>query len=144
MRTPAYLMLIALLLTDAGFLSAQAPDVKGIEFFETRIRPVLVEQCYKCHSEEARTNKKLKAKLLLDTKAGMLKGGLSGPTFVAGKPGESLLMKVLRHEGEITMPPSGKLPPAVLSDFETWIKLGAPDPREGKQTAVAASASTSS
>jgi hypothetical protein len=117
-------------------LSAQPPERKGVEFFESKIRPVLVEHCYKCHSEEARKNKKLKGNLLLDTKAGMLKG----QTHVPGKPGDSLLMKVLRHEGEITMPPGAKLPPNVVSDFETWIKIGAPDPRDGKQTPTAAPA----
>src|SRR5450755_3743922 len=104
MRTFSFLFLTAALLTNAGALSAQTPDAKGIEFFEAKIRPVLIEQCYKCHSEDARKNKKLKAKLTLDTKAGFLKGGESGPAFVPGKPNESLLMKALRHEGEIQMP----------------------------------------
>ncbi|MSQ96272.1 MAG: DUF1553 domain-containing protein [Gemmataceae bacterium] len=114
-------------------LRAQPLDPKGVEFFETKIRPVLVEHCYKCHSEEARKNRKLKADLLLDSRAGMLQGGDTGPAIVAGKPGASLLMKALRHEGELRMPRDGKLAPAVVADFETWIKIGAPDPRDGKQ-----------
>src|SRR5262249_18562441 len=74
---------------------------------------------------------------LLDSKAGLLKGGETGPALVAGKPRESLLLKALRHEGDLHMPPSGKLAAAILSDFEMWIKLGAPDPRDGKQGSIA-------
>ncbi len=114
-------------------LKAQPLDPRGVDFFETKIRPVLVEHCYKCHSEEARKNRKLKADLLLDSRAGMLAGGDSGPSLVAGKPGASLLMKALRHEGELRMPRDSKLPAAVVADFESWIKIGAPDPRDGKQ-----------
>ncbi len=120
------------LLGLASSLRAQPLDAKGVEFFETKIRPILAEHCYKCHSEDARKNRNLKANLLLDTKAGMLKGGV----LVAGKPGESLLLKVLRHDGDIQMPKNGKLPAAVLNDFETWIKLGALDPRDGKTAVV--------
>jgi Protein of unknown function (DUF1553)/Protein of unknown function (DUF1549)/Planctomycete cytochrome C len=116
---------------------AQSLDAKGVEFFEAKIRPVLVEHCYKCHSEEARKNRKLKGDLLLDSKAGMLTGGETGPALVASKPGESLLMKALRHEGDLRMPRDGKLPPAVVADFEAWIKMGAPDPRDGKATIAA-------
>ncbi len=115
---------------------AQMKDPKGIEFFEAKIRPVLVEHCYKCHSEDARKNRKLKGDLLLDSKAGMLSGGATGPALVAGKPGASLLMKALRHEGDLRMPRDGKLPPAIVADFEAWIKMGAPDPRDGKATAA--------
>jgi Protein of unknown function (DUF1553)/Protein of unknown function (DUF1549)/Planctomycete cytochrome C len=126
-------------LVIAGFapsLQAQAVDAKGVEFFEAKIRPVLVEHCYKCHSEVARKNRKLKADLLLDSKAGMLKGGDTGPALVPGKPAESLLLKALKHEGDVRMPRDGKLTAAVVRDFETWIQIGAPDPRDGKQPAA--------
>jgi hypothetical protein len=138
MRTLASFLFAAAVLTMAPPLSAQPADRRGIEFFETKIRPVLVEHCYKCHSEEARKSRKLKADLLLDTKAGVLQGGVSGPALVPGKPAESLLLKALRHEGDLQMPRIGKLPAAVISDFETWINLGAPDPRDGKQPAATA------
>ncbi len=121
----------------ASSLQAQALDAKSVEFFETKIRPVLAERCYQCHSEEARKKRKLKGELRLDSRAGLLKGGESGPAFVAGKPGESLLIKALRHEGDLRMPPGGKLPPVVVADFETWIKMGAPDPRAGNAPVVA-------
>src|SRR5262245_61332471 len=75
----------------------------GIEFFEKKIRPVLVEHCYKCHSAEV---KKPKGKLLLDSKAGVRKGGETGPALVPGKPDESLMLKGMRHvERDFKMPP---------------------------------------
>ncbi|HZZ80905.1 MAG TPA: DUF1549 domain-containing protein, partial [Gemmataceae bacterium] len=119
-------------------LAQPAAERKGIEFFEAKIRPVLVEHCYKCHSEDARKNRKLRGDLALDTRAGLAKGGANGPAIVPGKPAESLLLKALRHEGNLRMPRDGKLPAAIISDFETWIKIGAPDPRDGKQPATAA------
>lgn len=134
MRTLASFLLVVAMITSQA--SAQSPDRKGIEFFETKIRPVLVEHCYQCHSEEARKNRKLKADFLLDTKAGLLKGGVTGPALIPGKPAESLLLKALRHDGDLQMPRNGKLSAATISDFETWIKLGAPDPRDGKQPAA--------
>src|SRR5262245_39117508 len=98
-----------------------------VEFFETKIRPVLVEHCYECHSGKS---EKLKANLLLDHREGVRKGGESGPAVVPGDPDASLLVQALRFEN-YEMPPKGKLPPAVISDFEQWVKHGAADPREG-------------
>ncbi len=103
-----------------------------VEFFERKIRPVLVSECYSCHSSGA---KKVRGNLLLDSRAGLLKGGDSGPSIVPGKPEESLLLEALRHEG-LEMPPEGKLPNAVVADFERWISTGAPDPRSGPAAAV--------
>lgn len=110
---------------------AAEPDAQAVEFFENKIRPVLVEHCYKCHSEDAAKAGKLKAGLKLDTKAHTLKGGDTGPAVVAGKPADSLLLKSLKYEGELQMPPKGKLPDAVVKDFEKWIAAGAVDPRGG-------------
>ena len=104
----------------------------SLVFFETKIRPVLVEHCYSCHSSEARMNKKLKGGLLLDTRADLRKGGKTGPGVVPGKPAESLLLKALRHEDDLRMPPKAKLADAVIADFEKWIAIGAPDPRDGR------------
>ncbi len=105
-------------------LMAQAPDVTQ---FEMKIRPVLAAKCYACHSS------KLKAPmggLVLDTKAGMAAGGANGIIVVAGKPKESRLLTALRFEdAHLQMPPSGKLPAAVIADFEEWIAAGAVDPR---------------
>jgi hypothetical protein len=106
---------------------AAAADPAGLQFFEQKIRPVLVKECYSCHSTEA---KKVKGHLLLDTRAGLLKGGDSGPAVIPGKVSESLIIKALRHD-EIAMPPQGKLAEAIVADFERWVKMGAPDPRDG-------------
>src|SRR5262245_51857227 len=104
-------------------------DPKAVAFFEQKIRPVLSEHCFRCHSAEAEQPKKLKAGLYLDTRDGLHKGGDSGPVLVAGKAADSLLIKALKYDGDIRMPPRGKLPDAVIADFEKWVTLGAPDPR---------------
>ena len=113
-------------------VSAVAGEGDGIGFFEQKIRPVLVKECYTCHSADA---KKLKGGLRLDTRAGVLAGGDSGPAVVPGKVDESLLIDALRHDG-LEMPPKSKLPDAVVADFERWITMGAPDPRGGEATPV--------
>ncbi|MDA0659543.1 MAG: PSD1 and planctomycete cytochrome C domain-containing protein [Planctomycetota bacterium] len=107
-----------------------AADESGISFFEQKIRPMLVEHCYACHSVEALENKKLQGALYLDSAAGVAAGGESGAVVVTGKSADSLLMKALRYDG-LEMPPSGKLSDEVIADFAKWIDLGAPDPREG-------------
>jgi hypothetical protein len=109
-----------------------APDAKKVEFFETKIRPVLVEQCYKCHSEEAAKQNKLRGGLKLDTRAGLVAGGETGAAMTPGKPDAGTLLKSLRYDGEVQMPPKGKLPDAVIKDFEKWIADGAVDPRTGE------------
>ena len=104
------------------------PDKKGIAFFEKRIRPVLVESCYECHS--TKEGSKLKGGLALDSREGLLQGGETGPAIVPGSPEDSLLIEAIRHDG-LEMPPEKKLPASVIADFVTWVKMGAPDPREG-------------
>jgi cytochrome c553 len=115
----------------ASDASALEPDAKGIEFFETKIRPVLVEQCLKCHSTAAEKEKKLRGGLKLDFKmGGWDKGGDTGPAIVPGKPSEGTLIKSLKYtDPDLQMPPKGKLSDAVIKDFETWIANGAIDPR---------------
>src|SRR5207237_6077695 len=105
-----------------------------VEFFEKKIRPVLVERCYQCHSAEAQKAGKLRGKLLLDTRAGLLKGGDNGPAVVPGKPKEGTLLPALRRDGPVKMPPKERLADAVVADFERWVALGAPDPRDGSVT----------
>jgi hypothetical protein len=110
-----------------GPIYADGPALspEGVEFFETHIRPVLVSKCYECHSGKS---KKIRAGLRLDTAERMRAGGESGPAIVPNKPEESLLISALRYQSN-EMPPSGKLPDAVINDFMKWISLGAPDPR---------------
>jgi hypothetical protein len=98
----------------------------GEEFFEQKIRPVLAEKCYLCHSSQIKTPM---GALLLDTRSGVRQGGASGPVIVPGKPEDSLLLRALRYDSKLKMPPTGKLPDAVIADFEQWIAAGAPDPR---------------
>ena len=95
---------------------------------------MLVEQCYRCHSQEAAREGKLKGGLQVDTREGLLKGGESGPAVVPGKVEKSLLISAMRH-GDLRMPPNRKLPDHVIADFEKWISLGAADPRGGKVAA---------
>lgn len=110
------------------------PDKKGIAFFEKRIRPVLVESCYECHS--TKEGSKLKGGLALDSREGLLQGGETGPAIVPGSPEDSLLIEALRHDG-LEMPPEKKLPDTVIADFVAWVKMGAPDPREGGKVPAA-------
>jgi hypothetical protein len=120
------------LLLSATAATAAEP---GIEFFEKKIRPVLVKECYSCHAVSA---KKPKGGLLLDSKAALLKGGDSGPALVPGKPSESLLLKAVRYtDPNLRMPPKTKLSDGVIADFEKWIAMGAPDPRGDTATTAA-------
>ena len=119
---------LAMLITSPAEVSAaeQPATRAGIAFFEQKIRPVLVKHCYKCHSGRAR---KLQGKFRLDSRDLIRKGGETGPAVVAGKPAESLLLDAIRYKS-LEMPPDGKLPARVIADFETWIRMGAPDPRD--------------
>lgn len=111
----------------------QADDFtpQQLEFFENKIRPVLAEQCYSCHST---TSKKLKGSLFVDSREGLLKGGDTGPAIVPGKPDDSLLIKSIRYDHQdLQMPPKGKLPDAQIADFVEWVKQGAAWPQEAKK-----------
>lgn len=120
----------------SGTLQGAEPDRKGLDFFEAKIRPMLVTHCYECHSAGAAAKKKLKGGLFLDSREGTRQGGESGPAVVPGKPDESLLIGALRQD-DFEMPPKGKLPDEIISHFVKWVELGAPDPRDG--SAVVAS-----
>jgi hypothetical protein len=98
-----------------------------IDFFEKKIRPILTKNCYECHSAKS---KSLKAGLLLDRKAGWVRGGKNGAVIIPGQPSKSILMNALRYDKhDLQMPPSGKLSDSVLANFEKWISMGAQDPR---------------
>ena len=105
---------------------------ESLAFFESKIRPVLVEQCYSCHSQEAATKSKLKGGLYLDSKEGLLRGGDTGPALSSEHTEESLILKALRYE-EYEMPPSGKLSANIIEDFERWVAQGAIDPRRAAE-----------
>ncbi len=128
-------LLLLGLLGAAGNIQAQGSKLTTdqIEFFEKKIRPVLVESCYKCHSTEP--DAKIKGGLALDTKEGLLRGGDSGPAVVPGNPAKSPLIKAIHQvDKETAMPPAGKgekLSESQIAAFEEWVKNGAPDPRSG-------------
>jgi cytochrome c553 len=120
--------LLIAVLALGGVARAAEPDAAGIEFFEKKIRPVLVAHCYECHSATA---EEPKGKLRLDSREAMMKGGETGPALVAGNVEGSILLRAIRYQDN-EMPPKGKLPAEIIADFEHWVKLGAPDPRDDK------------
>ena len=124
---------VAAVLLAAPAFAADRPSPEAVEFFETKIRPVLAEHCLKCHGD-----KKQSGGLRLDSKAATLQGGDNGPAVVPGKAAASLIVKAIRHEGDLKMPPKGgKLPAAAIADFVQWIDTGAADPRDGSSSASA-------
>ena len=130
---PAVCLFVVVVLLVAGMCPAAEPTKQSdLEFFEKKIRPVLVAHCYECHSAQAKI---VQAKLYLDTRAGTRRGGDSGPAIIPHEPKKSLLVEALRHES-FEMPPKGKLPAGVIADFERWIEMGAPDPRDGEAPAL--------
>jgi hypothetical protein len=114
-----------LLATASASLADPVVERQRLEFFETKIRPVLVEHCYECQAVDS---KKLRGGLLVDSRQGLLDGGESGPAVVPGDPGKSLLISALKHD-DFEMPPKKTLSAAVIADFEKWIQHGATDPR---------------
>ena len=120
-------------LATAAFLVAQASKPQAItpdqlQFFESTIRPILVDQCYGCHSAQSG---RARGGYLVDTRDGARKGGGSGPGIVPGKPDDSLLIQAVRyHDEDLQMPPKGKLSEDQIKALERWVAMGAPDPRE--------------
>jgi hypothetical protein len=124
----------AVLLAAAGAPGLWAADPAGSpEFFETKIRPVLVEHCLKCHGDLK--GKEPKGGLRADSRAGLLQGGDSGPAIVLGDPDKSKLIEAVRFQNpDLQMPPKGKLPDAVIADLKAWIKAGAVWPADDAKT----------
>ena len=108
-----------------------------LEFFETKVRPIFVDNCYKCHSPSKGTPM---AGLELDWKGGWEKGGTDGPVIVPGNPDKSLLIQAIRYtDNSLQMPPDGKLASAEVDDLVKWVRMGAPDPRTARPAADAVS-----
>ncbi|MBA4016168.1 MAG: hypothetical protein C0483_03160 [Pirellula sp.] len=119
---------------DVSSAEPAAPQQKAraqTEFFESHIRPVLIEQCVACHGPQ-----KQESGLRLDSRDAVFKGGAGGAAVVPGRPEESLLIEALRHEG-LEMPPEKKLDDAVVADFETWVRSGAFWPAGDRPVAAA-------
>ena len=113
---------------------ASGDRASQVDFFETKIRPVLIEHCYECHSAEAG---KAKGGLRLDSKQGWLVGGDSGPAIIPGKPDESHVLLAINYSGDMSeMPPKSRLSSEVIHDFTQWIQDGAVDPRQVEGAAL--------
>jgi mono/diheme cytochrome c family protein len=115
----------------AGTALAEPPSEEQLKFFETKIRPLLAEHCYACHGQDEQ-----ESDLRLDTFAGMIGGGTSGPAMTPGKPEESLIYSAVTYKDEfLQMPPEGKLPDEQIALLQEWINQGAPHPeRDGPLT----------
>lgn len=111
-------------LGGGSVLLAASPTPEQLQFFEAKVRPILVQNCQKCHGAE-----KQKGDLRLDLKAGIMAGGESGAAVVPGKPEESLLVEAINYDS-FEMPPDGKLPAADIATLVEWVKIGAPWPEE--------------
>ena len=122
---------VALIFTAYCFaqpVPTPGPSPEGIAYFEKNIRPLLAANCYGCHSSKLASPM---SGLLLDSKAGMLRGGKTGvPAVVPGRPEDSLVVAAVKHTANgLSMPPGKSLEPAEVDALVTWIKMGAPDPR---------------
>jgi hypothetical protein len=116
-----------ILVVYCGSTIAAEPTAQQIEFFEAKVRPLLVEHCYSCHS-----SKKQEASLRVDSRGALLKGGDSGTVVVPGEPEKSKLIKAIGYTGKLQMPPDGKLAAPAVETLTTWVKMGLPYP-ETKQ-----------
>jgi len=120
-----------LLAVQLGFFCANCTTIQaddGTDFFEKKIRPILIKHCYECHGEDEQ-----ESDLRLDSYAEMLRGGATAPAIVPGEPNESLLLHTIGYEDdELQMPPDGKLSDAVIADFRKWIEMDAPHPDANK------------
>jgi hypothetical protein len=136
-----YLLLMpALLLPISTAAASETTD--GAEFFEKRVRPVLAQHCYACHSVKSG---KSKGGLRVDSRAALLRGGDSGPAMLPREPEKSLLIQVLQHgEDLVKMPPKGKLPAGVIADLREWVGRGAPWPSAPSGTETAQATATES
>src|SRR5437870_7803912 len=126
----------------AGAACASAADPKArpvtpqeAEFFESRVRPVLTENCFSCHGLA-----KQKSGLRLDSLQALLKGGDNGSVVLPGDPDNSRLVQAIRYGGELKMPPKGRLPPPAVDALTAWVRMGAPWPQTKGTSASDASA----
>lgn len=131
-RIFAPLLMIALMASAQIAIGQEELSREELNFFEAKIRPVLIKECYGCHSAKTGATK---GGLMVDSKEALLMGGDSGPAIVPGDLVESLLWGSINHE-DFNMPPGKMLSDKVIADFEKWIKMGAPDPRVMKVTEI--------
>ena len=137
-----YIRFISICLVSLAVSRGQAAEpaisTEQAEFFEKRIRPLLVEHCQSCHGE-----KKQEGGLRLDSREALLRGSDGGTVVVVGKPGESDLLEAVRQTGDIKMPPKGKLASDQIADLARWVEMGLPWPNTaGKSGSAADNAKT--
>jgi mono/diheme cytochrome c family protein len=134
---PSFLTLLAVLLVEGASLRAAEPEAQpspeAVRFFESRVRPVLAENCFRCHGD-----KKQRGSLRVDSRAALLSGGDQGAVIVPGKPEESLLVKAVRYEDELKMPPTKKLTKEQIADLTQWVRMGALWPSSNAPSVAAA------
>jgi cytochrome c553 len=117
-------LLIGSVLAAGELASAAEPTAEQLRFFETQVRPVLVEHCQKCHGAE-----KQWSNFRLDSREAILRGGDFGPAMVPGKPDESRLIRAVRQtDDDVSMPPESKLTDRQIADLARWVEMGAPFP----------------
>jgi mono/diheme cytochrome c family protein len=133
-RLVATVVLIAVGRAAAAPPAAAQSSGDGTEFFEKRVRPVLVEKCFSCHGP-----KKQQGGLRLDGRETILQGGDNGPAVVSGKPDESLLVKAIRQDGDLKMPPKGKLATDQVEALAEWVRMGVPWPAKADSKSATAS-----
>ena len=131
------LMVSALLLGSFVGIRAVAAEPVQADFFESQVRPVLAANCFECHGP-----KKQESDLRLDSRDAMLNGNSDGPVIVPGDPEKSRLVKAIRRQGDIKMPPEKKLPDPAVEAPTNWIKAGAPWPEEKPAAAMSNMAET--
>src|SRR5579863_7691010 len=125
-----YAILSALAVASA---LAQAPSpAQNPDFFENKVRPILAENCYDCHTSAEMGG------LRVDSRERLLQGGKSGPALMPGDPDKSLLIQAVRQTGDLKMPKGGKLKPAEVQALTDWVKMGASWP-EAKVAAAPSS-----
>lgn len=121
-------------------ITAAEIDKEKLDFFESKVRPVLIQHCYECHSKESG---EASGKLRLDSRNAWMSGGTRGQAIMPGKPDQSLVFRAVNyHESDMQMPPDGKIPDAQIADLKKWIEMGADDPRVEESASPAAQPDT--
>ena len=121
----------------AAKIACAQPSAKDFEYFETKVRPVLAQNCFQCHGPQAKT---AFGNLRLASRSALLKGGDSGPALDLGNLEQSLLLRAVRYEGQLTMPPTGKMKADDIDALVQWVKIGAPWPETPEVAVVAPAA----
>ncbi|MDB5356665.1 MAG: Planctomycete cytochrome [Phycisphaerales bacterium] len=134
----SFLVVLCMVFSSSAALCRAEPDDAGAAFFESKVRPILADNCFKCHSARAQ---KLKAGLYADSLQGLLKGGDNGPAIVPAHPEQSRLVEAIGYGNvDLQMPPKGKLSDQQIADLTQWIKMGAPWPGSAGASGPVASA----